>query len=480
MTPKEVRARSLRSGFTWLLAAEGIIRLLSAAVAIIAARIVGPAALGDYVVALSLLAYATVLGDAGLTIYAQREIAKHAGSAQTQSTISATLLIQLAFCVVAAAIIASAALLLPISPGAKRIAWLGLPLLLAQAMSLLYVVQAYERMAALALLRTLNQIVASIGGVVAIIITDDIAALVIATWVTLLGVDAVCWFILRQQQVALVGISRDLFIRTARAGLPYLLNALLVTLLLNLDVLFVGMLSNSEQAGLYGAAYRTALFLLSISGVVMAAIFPRLVRLWQVDREQFRLLIARVITLALRFTLPITAVVVTCSDYVVSSLYGPSFRESSDVLRVLFLWVPLGWISTFAGQALLASGNYRKQLQVACGSACVMAPLLWVLVLPFGAVGAAWAVALSEIATFVGFVLVTRKTLGLRLEVIVATEWPYFIVPISAMVFAQQAFEALAIPVGLLLTLLGLLLVEKGRDPSTWRLCSAEDPRDRV
>jgi O-antigen/teichoic acid export membrane protein len=177
-----------------------------------------------------------------------------------------------------------------------------------------------------------------------------------------------------------------------------------------------------------------------------------------------------VITLSLRFTLPLTAIVLVGADAIVDTLFGSAYDDAANVLRVIFLWVPLGWVSTMAGQALLAAGDYRSQVLVACAAVGVTVVLLGILVVPFGAVGAASAVACSELATVIAFTMVVRRRFRIRLSRQILGEWPYLAIPLVPILAVQAAIPELTLPLGVVLAGVGLLMLEHRRRGSTLAL----------
>lgn len=462
---------SLRRGVSWLLLAEVAVRITSITTTIGVARLVGPRDLGDYLVAVSLLSYAAVLGDAGLTLYAQRQLLD-GGRASTLRTdvLTAVLLVQTIASLLAIAIIVGIAQVLPISAGARQLVWMGAPLLLAQALSMLYVLQALEGMKTLAILRVLAQLSGSIGGFVAVAVTKDVAWLIVFNWAGVLAADVGCWVALRRRRIGLGRFDGKLLRRTLGNGSPFLLNALAITVLLNADVFVVGMVSGSSEAGEYGAGYRIALGMLTLSSVVVTSVYPRFIRLSGLKDGGFEDLLRRVVTLGLRFTLPLTVVVMIYSEVIIRLLYGSKYDAAARVLRVVFLWVPLGWLSTFASQALVAAGHHKRQIFIACTSAALLVALLCALVRPYGAVGAAWSVAIAEAATALNFLHAIRVKLGARLEGVVLQAWPYLVVPAVPLLLARVADMTAALCLAGLVAIAGMVLVERRQHESTWSL----------
>jgi O-antigen/teichoic acid export membrane protein len=140
------------------------------------------------------------------------------------------------------------------------------------------------------------------------------------------------------------------------------------------------------------------------------------------------------------------------------------------VLRIVFLWVPLGWHNTMTGQTLMAAGHQRAHLLVATVSAVCTAVLLVGLVSLDGARGAGLAVAITEVITCIGFTIACRRLLGMTLIENFFRQGLYFLVPLAVMLTVDFVAHGAALFAGAILSLLALLVFERLAGTSTLRL----------
>lgn len=463
-------APSLLRGFRALLGAEVVVRSLVVLSTVVLSRLLGPSRLGDLAIAFALLSYASAVGDAGLTVWTQREVVRDRDANVVGRVVSATLMVQTVVCLVLTAALIGALPYFPVPHGSERLVIAGVPVLLAQALSLLYLVQAQERMALLARLRVVSQFIATLGGVVAVVLTNDVVWMPVMSWIGVLVTDAGALPSLYRGGLRL-RVPRWLELSTAvKGGLPYLANGLVVTVLMNLDVIVVGAIRGSREAGIYGSAYRLAFAGLTLAGVVVASVFPRMISFWYSDKPRFERLVHSLVVLSARVTMPATAVVLVSGPEIIRLLFGNQFQGGGGVLRAVFLWVPLGWLNTMTGQALVAAGRQGAHLLVASISAALTVGLLIALVSIDGARGAGIAVVLTEVATCIGFSIATRRLLGMELTAPFFRQGLYLVLPLAVLLPLHVLNSKLALPVGVPLAALSLLAFEHLTGRSTLRL----------
>ena len=243
--------RGLVRNFAALLIAEVITRASSIVSVALVARIVGAPAMGYLALAQALTAFASMLGDGGITTLAQRQIAaRHdaAGRVATVATVAQVILGTLAL-----VLFGIAALVLPLPPEASRLLIVLLPVVLGQALSLVYVLQALERMRSVAAVKVVTQLTTAVVGLTLVFLTDDVLWVAVATTVGIVAGDAVsAWILLREHRLrpvpaALAGLGSMI-----SEGSPFLGITLLTQVLLQLDIIVLGFMRPAAEVGPYG------------------------------------------------------------------------------------------------------------------------------------------------------------------------------------------------------------------------------------
>lgn len=474
---RRIAARpGLVRNFASLLGAEAVTRILGIVTFILVVRSAGAEPLGHLVFAQALIGYVSVVGDGGLSTYMQRQIAGR--SERIPEQVSAATVTQLGIGTLLGVVIAAIALLLPLESERARLLLVLTPVLVAQALSLLYVLQALEDMVPVALIRIVIQVVVSGIAIPGVLLTNDIVWMAAATWIGLTVGNLACWVMLRRRHAfRLAPFTLDVIPTLVRHGLPFLGIALVTQLLLNLDVVVLGLIRDPAEVGEYGAAFRLIFLLFSVSGILATAVLPQLVWRFRDDIGRFTMLLETLVRLVARITLPVTALLVVESSRAVPQLLGPDFIASAPLVSVLSGWLPLGFYNTVLGIGLIAAGLQKRYFQAAAVAAVTSAAMLILLVPLYGSWGAAWTLIAREGVILALFTLVTmRLRLASPLRELLGQSH-MFVVPVGALIALAWAWPGrpLAVSIGAWL-LVVLALEAAARWPVLRELAGVRQP----
>jgi len=347
--------RRLVRGAALMFASEVAVRALTLVSMLVVARVLGPTALGQLAIAQAVVAYANVVGDAGLTTLTQRSMVRE--PIRAERLVATTTSIQLALSALLVIAVLGASAVLPVDQTARHLVTVLSPLIAVQALNLFYVLQAREQFGTLAAVRTLGQIAAASLSVVLVIVTRSNTWVAVAIWTGALLADMLCFGALRDGGFRLRlpswNVGKDLL----RQGWPYLAISLLSWVLLNFDVLVIGATRSSHEVGEYTAAYRIVLIAIGLVGLVGAVAFPELVRRYRDDLSAFSRFLTALVRQSTRVGYAMVAFVAIAAPKIAFTLYGAEYRQSGFILAVLFLSVPLSYANSLMGIGLLASGR---------------------------------------------------------------------------------------------------------------------------
>lgn len=183
-----------------------------------------------------------------------------------------------------------------------------------------------------------------------------------------------------------------------------------ITAYTNLDFLFLGLVSDTRQAGLYTISIRLTRMVVTVTATLSAVLLPRLSRLAVGDEEEFRrILKASGMAIAL-FAFPAAAGIAVTAEDLARLFGGVDFTEASASLRILALMVPVAAWSNFLQLQILLPKQHEKAMLFSFGAGfAVTAAAMALLVRPFGHVGAALAMLLGESAVLAGHGLICKK-----------------------------------------------------------------------
>lgn len=415
--------------FRVLLGADLAVRVLVFGTAIVAARVLGPTEFGFVSIAVAAVSYAGVLGDGGLTTLAQLRLMRD--GSQGERVVAATVAVQLVLAVVAASLLSALVYLLPFRHEVRLLTLSALPLLLAQALSTLYVLQAEERMSAVAGLRLLAQVMTTCVCIGALAVGFNGSSVTTSQWAGVLAADLVAAFMLRRHRWRPAGLSRAFALDLGRQAAPYLLAMISTQLIINADTVVLGLSRPAAEVGQYGVAFRLAAACLSLVGVVMAAAFPELVRRLSAGPGGAAPLITRLVRTTCRPGFAAAALVCLAAPAIVSTVYGSSYHRSADYLAILFLLVPLGFHNTILAQSLLAAGRQDAYLRAVGTTALLTVAALLLTVPVWGAPAAAIVTVLAEVVSAATLTFLVREPLAVKALPILLAQLPFLVVPLA-------------------------------------------------
>ncbi len=181
-------------------------------------------------------------------------------------------------------------------------------------------------------------------------------------------------------------------------GVVYLYTAQIIT----------SLVASETETGLFSAAFRVFVLAAAVPGILVTSAFPVLARAARDDPAR----LASAVRGLFEGTLLLGgAAAVTCilgAGPIVAAIGGADYAEADVVLRVLGGVLLITFVMSTLGFTLLVLHRHRGlglTNLVAFGVVCVATPLL---VTEAGAVGAAWAILIGEIALGAGYLLVLR------------------------------------------------------------------------
>lgn len=191
--------------------------------------------------------------------------------------------------------------------------------------------------------------------------------------------------------------------RTRVMGLAWLCNLAFN----NIDVLMLGLMSNPQQVGLYGAAYRILNQVLATYYLLTQVLFPHFARH---DREhRIRMLRPRILLTLLSVGLVIASCISLSRHWLLDVMFGSPFLAAAPLLVLLAWSIPLDFLTSYLSNALIAWGLERKTLLCTGIAAGSNIALNLAFIPHYGARGAALNTLLSYAIFLVALGLVGRR-----------------------------------------------------------------------
>ena len=407
-----------------LTAAQVAAQLLNVVALVYLARRIGPHWFGVLQVGVAVMAYALIVAEWGLFSGGVRAVARldHPAEVRLYARRHAGLLAALA-CVV----LAAGSLVLPRLPFFREDPWIFLLYLMAvvpQVFILDWVGVGLERMTWPAVAKVVRSLVYA--GAVLLLLARLDGAL---GWPDRRWVPALLLFSMAAGNLVMaVPVARWLGgpvwpafggladWRARLAAVAPLGGAIVVMrILLNSDIVALGLLASPDVAGGYAAAAKIVFVLVTAVEVLWNALLPRLSRLWRESPTRFRARLALYLGLVLAVFAPAAAGGAALGGPFIHRLYGAQFPDAGVVFRLLSVSYVVLAVGQFFGNALVACDRQRAAFPPVAAGAVVTMGMAALLIPRAGAAGAAVAMLLAHVTLLAGSAWACRRLIGRRL-----------------------------------------------------------------
>ena len=382
-----------------LVAAQIVTAALGIATLLVLSRLLGPTALGEWRFAVAVTGYLLIVSDAGLSAFAVREIARN--RSLTARLGWPVVLVQTAVAGVLYALLIAGLLLAGMHGRAFDLtALLGLSAFV-HALGIGHVFQAYERMSTLALISIVSSVVATAVGLGILAATRQLVWLAVVPVVLGVVANVVLYRIGRRSfELPFQPPTARAALALLRSGAPFLVAGIATQLIFSADAIMIEIFRGVHELGIYAAGYAVPAQLLLLTGPLMAAVYPRLSGHGPAGSTKLTGDIAGVLGF---LVLPLALGGATVSGQLVAALYGGRFHRSGVILAIAMSLPAIGAFNSVLAQALTARDRQRTVMRVALLTAGFNVAANVVLLPTVGIVGAAAAVAASELLTAISF-----------------------------------------------------------------------------
>lgn len=402
--------RSLARSVGWLLLSHIAVLIVGFATVIAVSR-VGPEELGLWRLAQALLTYLLVGADAGLSMLAIREIARRPADAASYAGPILVVRFAIAFVLLSLAFVVIDPMRSPDDD-----AWFYMVMFLGvvpASLSLIHVVQGFARMRTFALARLVSAALGGLVGLALFVATHNLILLVVPVIVLSLLVNSALVVVVRREfKVEIRTGTPALWIDLVRASVPFLVAAIAVLLVSNVDAIIIGTMRGKAELGVYAAAYVLAGQLLLLAGPVALAIYPRLASLHGATAG-FERAVSRVAGLLGLLVMPICIGAAILAGEIVRLLYGERYEGAAAMLAVLLAMPLVGYYNVSIGLALNAARHQNAVARIAILAAVVNVTLNLMLVITVGPIGAAVAAVITEVVTAAAYTRAVVAVTGL-------------------------------------------------------------------
>ena len=184
-----------------------------------------------------------------------------------------------------------------------------------------------------------------------------------------------------------------------------------ISIYLNLDTVVLGFLSNNESVGYYSSALKLNKLIISVLAAISAAMFPKLVSLYNDGYiDHFIKIINSCFYILLSLSIPIIVIVSGCANEIILLLFGEAFERAVLPLQISSPIILIVSMSTIFGFQILSALSKDKAILIsALIGMSISLVLSYPLVTRYHENGEALVILITELAVCLSFIFHTKK-----------------------------------------------------------------------
>ncbi|MFZ2150116.1 MAG: flippase [Minisyncoccia bacterium] len=396
----------------WLFLSETSGRLLKMGLIVYAARVLGASGWGLFSYAISVASLLTMFGDIGISELMIREITQKKEGHQT--FISTALLLKIIVLVISTFLVIFASPFISHIPQANSLFFLVALILFFDSMRELglSINRASEKMERDMVVKVTTNAAIFFLGVMLLKIKLAPESIALAYAIgSAIGFIAIAILIRKELKVLLAKVDLRIFKVIIKTTWPFVFITLIGVIMGNIDIYMLGIWKNAEEIGLYASVQRIQQFIIIIPSTIAVAVFPLMSRLVNVDKQQFRVLLEKTLSMIFLIGIPIALGGIFLADQIILKVFGQGYVGAIPIFRVLMLMLLISFPLVLLSNAIFAH-NKQRNLAPAYTLGILANALFNLLLIPkFGAVGSAVATLVST-GTITIFIWVKLKKIN--------------------------------------------------------------------
>lgn len=388
----------------WLAVSNVGGRLLRSVIIIYSARVLGASEWGVFSYAVSLVAFITVFTDFGINSILVRETAKAREDDIGQHKILSTSFILksglLTLGVLAVLVIAPLVSAINIKP---ILAIVVLILIFDSLREFGFsLIRAFEKMELEAGLYLLTNLAIVIFGLIFLAISKTVRSFTFSYALgTAAGMLATFVALRKKLKGLLSGFSVKYLKSIIASAWPFAVSSLLAVLMLNTDIIIIGLLKGAEDVGLYSAAQRIVQLLYILPSILNTSLLPTFSRLASKDNAKMRRVLEAAVTFVFLVAIPIAIGGFILGKNIISFVFGNGYVQASLAFQILILTLLIDFPVVILSGAIFAFDRQRNLIIYSAigGISNVVFDLIFI---------PRWGIAGSSLATLLAQFLSTR------------------------------------------------------------------------
>ena len=396
----------------WLFLSEISGRLLKMGLVVYAARVLGASGWGLFSYAISVASLLTMFADIGISDLVIREITQKKEGHQT--FISTALLLKIIVLIMSILLVIFISPFISHIPQANSLFFLVALILFFDSMRELglSINRASEKMERDMVVKVVTNASIFILGVLLLKIKLSPESIALAYAIgSAIGFLSIAIIIRKDLKKLLAKVDLRIFKIIIKTTWPFVFITLIGVIMGNIDIYMLGIWKNAGEIGLYASVQRIQQFIMILPSTIAVAVFPLMSRLVNVDKNQFRIILEKTLSMILLIGIPISLGGILLADQLILKVFGQGYVGAIPIFRVFMLMLLISFPLILLSNAIFAH-NKQRSLAPAYSLGILANIIFNLLLIPkFGAVGSAIATLVST-GTITVFIWMKLKTIN--------------------------------------------------------------------
>ncbi|MCK4223700.1 MAG: flippase [candidate division Zixibacteria bacterium] len=265
-----------------------------------------------------------------------------------------------------------------------------------------WVFEAYQKFQYESLLKVLSSVLLLGLGIFVVVNGMGLVALALSNLCVSAAVCGIGYFVLLRKLLRpRIRLDFGFCKHLIRETIPFSLNFIFTTIYLNLDVVLLSTIRGDAETGWYSAASKLVIMAKTVINLYIPVIFPVLSKLFVSSLHKFKKLLDRSFIYLLMIGLGMATLTTVFADRIVVLIFGSSFTQSADPLRILIWAAFLVFLNGISGNALVSAG-YQKLCTKITGIGLAINISLNLLLIPsLGRIGTSLSILATELVVTV-------------------------------------------------------------------------------
>ncbi|MHB0999882.1 MAG: flippase [Armatimonadota bacterium] len=386
--------------------------VLMVVIVIVAARILGDKAFGEFSFALAIATIFEMFIDLGFFTLITRNVARD--KQLTDTYLSNILGWKLILSVAAMALMVVTINLLDSSPEARTASYImgGSIILRTYKTTSQAFFQAYERFDLVVLTMYVERIGTLICCIGVLFLAKNVIAFsaAFAFW-RIPDMVFAYWLLHKKVAPVRITLNRSIIKEIQLAALPFATYSIIMAIYNYIATLILTSTRSSEEVGWYNAGYKIYEGLYMFPYLLSVVILPRLSKIYMENTDAHVSLANKVLRYQVIAVLPITITIGILAPQIIMLLFGKSYMPGVTPLRIMLAAAIFLFVNFILNTILISANREKIVLRTAVIGLIIMITSNAILVSGHGAMGAAYSVVISEISMHIILIYEMRRSL---------------------------------------------------------------------